>query len=230
MAKFYGTAVKTGKVDSSVFSIRFGETIERQYQPIVANPSTAGQVAARAKLKLMSQLSAVLAPVIPMRRIGNVSSRNRFVKMNYDKAGYANNEATVDINSITLTGGSVALPNVTVRRTETNVVVALEGSAGSVYINRVVYVLLVKQNGELRLRDTAVESTAGTGNTFTHNFSPSNLECVVLAYGIRDNTDAARTIFGNIRAMTASQVASLIVSRTLTDADLTLTETKGATA
>lgn len=231
MARIYGLfGSMTGKVADVVMSVRNGEQIARKYQPIVANPSTASQVASRAKLKLMSQLSAVLAPVIAMRRQGSVSSRNIFVKTNYPLAGYSRSEATVNLNALSLTGSAVSLPDVVISRGDSGVNVMLEGSAGTLDVDRVVYVLLTKtQDGKLRLRDSAVVSTAGESNHYPYNFAATGLECVVLGYGVRDNTEAARAKFGNMQAITASQVANLVVTRVLTEADLTLTETKGAT-
>ena len=53
MAKMYGFSGKvTGKKGDAVFAVRNGEQIIRQYNPIVANPSTQKQVDARAALKL----------------------------------------------------------------------------------------------------------------------------------------------------------------------------------
>ena len=43
MAKFYGGSVKVGKKGDAVFRVRFGETIESQYQPIVVHASGEGE-------------------------------------------------------------------------------------------------------------------------------------------------------------------------------------------
>lgn len=230
MAKFYNNRVKTGKLAGSVFSVRNGETIERAYQPIVANPSTEKQIESRAKFKLMSQLATVLSAVIAMRRQGPVSSRNLFVKKNFPLAGYSGDEATVNLNNLTLTGSPVSLPDVLINRGTSGIEVSLQFSAGTLDVDRVVYVLLVKTgDNKIRILSTAVVSTPGENNQYPYTFTSTGLECVVLAFGVRDNTDTAHAIFGNLVAATASQVASLVVSRTLTEADVTLTETRGAT-
>lgn len=60
----------SGKLGAVIFSSSGGETITREYNPKVSNPSTHAQVNQRARMKLMMQLSAVFAPVITFRRVG----------------------------------------------------------------------------------------------------------------------------------------------------------------
>lgn len=231
MAKIYGLfGAMTGKVADVVMAVRNGEQVARKYQPVVANPSTALQVQNRAKLKLMSQLSAVMAPVIAMRKAGVVSSRNLFTKVNYKLATYSNNTASIALDEIQLTSSVVSLPGVTIARSGSAITAQLQPAVGGMVLSRVVYALFTKQpDNTLRLRDTQVVSTPGVSNTFTASFEDSSLEHVILAYGVRDNTDAARATFGNMEAASGVDVATLIANRTLTDADVTLTETKGAT-
>ena len=50
-----------GKLGNIVCSTVAGETIARDYNPEVANPNTEGQVDQRARFKLMSQLSSIMA-------------------------------------------------------------------------------------------------------------------------------------------------------------------------
>lgn len=223
MAKFYGQGVKTGKLGASVFAVRFGETIERQYQPVVANPSTAGQVEARAKLKLMSQLSAVMAPVIAMPRVGAVSSRNIFTKENYSTAGYSDNQATIALLNVKITKGVLALPSLTAERSGNTVTVRL---LQGVSYDRVVYCAFIKQDDNtLRYATSKVISVPGNDGYFPAEFTVSALPLVVYAYGVRDNNDAARAVFGNLSVPTAETVAKIIVTRTLKETDISLTET-----
>lgn len=84
MAKIYGLfGSMTGKLADTVMVVRNGEQIARKYQPVVTNPKSAKQVSNRAKMKLLSQLSAALAPAIAFPRLGMMSPRNRFTKRNY---------------------------------------------------------------------------------------------------------------------------------------------------
>ena len=230
MAKFYGGSVKVGKKGDAVFRVRFGETIESQYQPIVANPSTDLQVQSRAKLKLASQLSAVLAPVIAIKRVGSKSPRNMFVKANYPLLSYTGSAAQANLNGIQLTKSVVAMINFNADRTSGNkIAVELNLSAGDT-IDRVVYVECLKEaDNSLRLVGSSVVETAGLDGKFAGELPYTDAPVVILAYGVRDNNDRSRAVFGNMSAPTAEEVAKLIVSRQLLASDTTLTETLGLT-
>lgn len=226
MAKYYNNKIKTGRLAGSVFAVRYGEVIERAYNPIVANPQTEGQVAARAKLKLLSQLGAVLGETIAMPRVGAVSTRNLFVKANYPTVTYTDDTADIDIPSIKVTNSAVGLAPLRAVRSTGNIITAsLIG--GDTNVDRVVYIQVQKDaDGDLRVVGTFVKTKDGDAN-FTQELNPADLDTYVLAYGIRDNSDRARTTFGNMFSPTAEDVARIIVTRVLTNADVTLTETRG---
>lgn len=220
-----------GKVADVVMAVRNGEQIVRKYQPIVSNPSTPGQVASRAKLKLMSQLSAVMASVIAIRRDGAVSSRNMFVKENYPLVTYNNDTASANLLGIQLTKSVVSMPAIVASRGAQGITAAIDQpvEGGSLDVNRVVYALFEKEsNNKLRFVASRVVTAAGTPTTWKVDDLPliPNNECIVYAYGVRDNTNAARAIFGNMQAATGVDVANLIVSRTLKENDITITETR----
>lgn len=228
MAKIYGLfGSMQGKVADVVMAVRNGEQIVRKYQPIVSDPKSAAQVQSRAKLKLMSQLSAVLAPYIAMRREGAISSRNMFVKDNYPLATYNNNKADISLASVQLTKSVLGLPPVTATRTGTELSVVLNQSA--VGLSRVVYVAVFRQDdGSLRAAGSSVVAEPGQNNTFAGSINlltQAPLPVVVYAYGVRDNSEAARVIFANM-IVSAENVASVITTRSLTEADVSLTETK----
>lgn len=226
MAKFYGSAVKTGKLGGSVFAIRNGEVIERQYQPVVANPNTNAQVAARARLKLMSQLSAVMAPVIAIPRHRAVSSRNLFVKENYHKSSFASDTASIQLPSIQLTKGILSLPAITATRGTGTVEVSLNSSSKE--FSRVVYCCFSKQSDDtLRFYSSTVVTGTGDLSSYAGTLPAPTAGLVVYAYGMRDNTDAARILFGNLNVPTAENVAKVIVTRSLLESDVSLTETQG---
>ena len=82
------TGKLSGKMGSAVFRVREGQQVVTQYNPVVKNPNTQGQQDQRAKFKLMSQLSAVMAPALgtlgtinrPAR--GKETQRNAFTRLN----------------------------------------------------------------------------------------------------------------------------------------------------
>lgn len=225
----------TGKLADTVMSVRSGEQIARKYQPVVFNPSTPAQVANRAKLKLLSQLSAVMAPVIAIPRQGSVSSRNIFTKVNFPLTSYARDEAEINLANVQLTKSAVSLLPLFAERVEQSINVSLAtttitgaGEIASTDYSRVVYAMFVKTgNQKLRLAATRVANTAGESNEWPVVFPATNLEVVFLAYAVRDNSDAARATFGNLTTVTAETVASLLVTRNLLDSDVTVTETRG---
>lgn len=228
MAKIYGiNGVITGKLGAAVYAVRNGEQISRQYQPVVANPQTASQIAARAKLKLLSQLSACYAPIIAIKRQGSVTARNMFLKRNYEFAGYANNQADITLADVQLTNSAVALAGFRVDRSGASMSLELSEDMGN-SIDRVVYVVVRKAGTqELIIADSkVVEFTEGAG-TFPTTMPKVTGEIVVMAYGIRLNTAAARIAFGNLSVPTAQEVAKLLVTMNNADAALTLTETRG---
>ena len=217
-----------GKVADVVMAVRNGEQIVRKYQPIVANPNTESQVASRAKLKLMSQLSAVMSPVIAMRRQGNISSRNMFVKNNYRATTFQNSQADVNLTAIKLTQSVVTLTPLGLSRSGSKIR-AFHNAIGVWDISRLVYAMFVKtEEGELRYFNSLVATQAGTNNDWAVEFNDFNGEVVVYSYAVRDNTDAARTVFGNMQTLSGEDVAKLVTSRTLTEADVTLSETRSA--
>lgn len=96
----------SGRVGGVVYSNYRGEQIVRAYQPKVSNPNTKGQVAQRAKFKLVSQVGASLGREIKMSFVPSVAKetpRNAFVKAMLKKSVYSNNQASLPIEDIVLT-------------------------------------------------------------------------------------------------------------------------------
>lgn len=231
MAKIYGLfGSMTGKVADVVMAVRNGEQIVRKYQPVVYNPSSAAQVAQRAKMKALSQLSAILAPAIAIPRSGSVSSRNMFTKLNFKNVSFANNTAEVNIPFVQITSSVVALPNVIATNTAGTLNVSLSVPAAD--ITRVVYTAVVREaDNRLRFGGSVVVSEPGVNGIYSGSISlGSSRDAFVLAYAVRDNTDNARAVFGNLESLTATNIATLIVTRTLTEKDITLSETRGVAA
>lgn len=230
MAKIYGLfGSMTGKLADTVMSVRNGEQLARRYQPIVFNPSTPAQIAQRAKLKLMSQLSAVMAPVIAIPRQGSVSARNLFTKKNFDLATYNDSNADIALTSIQLTSSVVALPNVDLSTSGGDLVARLAEVAPSLDVDRMVYTIFeVQEDNRLRYMKSYVQQTAGTDGRYQITVDVQASKMLLLAYGVRDNSEAARAKFADMTVVDATWVGRIVTSRTLTENDITLTETRGA--
>ena len=227
--KLHGiTGTGSGKLGSSVFSVTAGEQVVRQYQPVVTNPSTENQVNNRARLKLLSQLSAVMADVIAIPRAGALSPRNIFVSDNYPISSAENGAATIDLAKIALTKGGMQIPAVVAERdSDTAINVALAAKADQL-VARVIYIAFYRNNvGELQLLDSAVVETAGAEGTFPYVFPYMPQDVIVYAYGIFDKNSKATAKFGNYGVENGTQVASLIADRKVSESDFLITKTQG---
>lgn len=229
-AKYYNNRIKTGKVAGSVFSVRYGEVIERAYNPIVANPNTEGQIESRAKMKMMSQLAAVFGGTIAIRRVGGASPRNLFVKANYPAATFADGVASVNMEAIQLTSGVLAIPSLTLERSNDGVMARLQGNVSS--LDYVVYITMIRSDdNKLRLFNSKVVSEAGVDGAFQTAISTSQLggyDLLVYAYGVRLNNEATRVRFESIVLDSAEAIVRLATQSTTSETDVTFTETRYA--
>lgn len=222
---------QSGKLGQSVLSVRYGEQIMRAYVGKIANPKTAAQVATRSRFKLVSQLSAVMADVIAIPRVGSKTGRNQFVSATMDITSEAGGVAQINLNAVQLTKSQRGLIGFTATRDTANnkIGVALKGANGS-ELSRVVYVAFEKQNdGSLVQLASQVVSSPGTNNTFPADLKGSTKSVVVYAYGMTDKDGAASVKFGNLNAPTAEDVAKLLTTSSDTLSGVSLTKTNGAT-
>lgn len=220
--------VGTGKLGSMVYSVRNGQQIVRQYNPIVANPSTAAQVEARSKMKLMSQLAAIVAPVIAINAEGLKSKRNLFISRNYPLAGYEDKTAQIDMASVQLTKSNTAFPDFEVDRSNgTSIAVHLSEDATNLF-DRVIYCAVISQaDGSLRLWDDVLVTEAGAGGLFPATLPYTPNAIAIYGYGIRANNDDAKAAYANLKSGDAGKLAEILTSRNATLAAITISETKG---
>lgn len=222
------TGTGTGKLGSTVFSVNAGEQIVRQYQSTVANPSTTAQVNQRAKLKLMSQISAAYAAFIAIPKEGMKSARNLFTSKNIKLVTAEDGTASINLPAIQLTAGTKGIPAVTVSRDGTTALNVALASDASKICDRVVYIAVVKNAaGDLQFLDSAVVETAGTGGTFAGTLAYSASECVVYAYGIKDADAAASAAYANYNVASGAQIATLVGTRAMSTANYSFTKTTG---
>lgn len=220
----------TGKKGDAVFAVRNGEQIIRQYNPIVANPSTQKQVDARAALKLSSQLSAAFATVIAMPREGSKTRRNRFQQVNYGRINAKNGVAMIDLNTVQLTKSNQPMLGITANRANgTQILCSLAESGADMY-DAVVYVIMTKnEDGSLRVHATGVATKALQGDNFQLALKYTTKSIVVYGYGVSYLNSRAAGIFENMQAPTAEQIAQLFYNRTVSMNDARLSETVGLT-
>lgn len=237
----------TGKIGSIVFATSGGETIAREYNPHVANPNTQAQVDQRARMKLMSQLSAALSPVIAMQKEGLVSRRNKFVKKNFDNSYALNGVAQISYENVQLTEGSVGLPQVvaSANLSQYGGPAAYLATAPGANISRVVYCVFGKsQENRLEFLFSKIISQREVSdvddayficdlNTLPTSSVEGTMvfdgEYVIYAYGMSDTSEKATARYGNLNVQSASDIATLVANRTISYEDYQFTQTRGAT-
>lgn len=236
----------TGKIGSIVFSTSGGETIAREYNPHVANPNTMAQVNQRARMKLMSQLSAALARVIVMRKEGLTSARNKFVQRNFDASYASDGVAQISYENVQLTSGNAGLPQIKWQASsDANVpkLSAYFSDEPSANISRVVWCLFRKTDeGKLEFVSSQIitQRTSIAPNAYfvvefnnvAWNNDTSKLAAnyVLYAYGMSDTSESATARYGNLNVQNATDIARLVATRTISYEDFQFTQTRGTSA
>ncbi len=236
----------TGKLGAVVFSTSGGETISREYNPHVANPNTDAQINQRARMKLMSQLSACLAPVIAMQKDGLVSVRNKFVKRNFESCYSVNGQAQISYENVQLTQGNAGLPVITYAVSNTpsaNGLIVYFQEAPNIQIARIVWCLFKKTDeGKLSFIESKIASERmqeGSSLYFLTVFNSVlkddetgklSADYVIYAYGMIDASERATAQYGNLNVNTATDIADLITNRRISYMDYQFTQTRGTSA
>lgn len=229
----------SGKVGGLVYATSGGETIIREYNPNVANPSTTAQVDQRARMKLMSQLAASVAPALAMQKSGLVSARNKFTKINFGNSYALNGVAQVTYENLQFTEGNLALPQINAQITQIgndrNLVTYFEEEPGA-SVTRVVWFVFTKsQEGKLSYKASYITSTRKTtqGQNTYYFFAllpkmPAG-DLVIYAYGMIDTSERASAQYGNLNVEDGSDIAKLVATRAISFTDYQFTQTRGTT-
>ena len=234
MARIFGLSGRiTGRKGDAVFSVRKGEQIVRQYNPMVLNPNTEAQTVQRSKMKLSSQLGAIFANVIAIPGEGAKTSRNIFTKINF---GLITRDTSVegikvqcDLPSLQLTkSGRAMIPFGAYRMAEgRGIMVSLLENASEIY-DRVVYVVMtIYADGSIAYRQSEVVSTAGDNGRFALRLGDTTDNLLIYAYGIKDLSQNAKTMFQNTAYEEGTGVASLISGRVVSMSDAQVSMTAG---
>ena len=230
MAKLAGLFGKaTGKKGDAVLAVTKGEQIMRQYNPIVSNPNTDKQVAARAKMKLMSQLSAVLANVIAIRKEGGKSPRNIFNSINYNLCSFDGTAAAINMAPVQLTKSSKGMSDFSADRSSG---VSLNCALNEVtdQLDAVVYVVVkIYDDKSMRVLDSEMATRETGMSDFSVKMDYVTGSIVVYAYGIVYNGSSAKAKYENIEGDAAEHVAELFTSRATSIMSSVMTETVGLT-
>ena len=231
VTSLYGKTM--GKIGSIVFSTSGGYTIAREYNPHVANPNTEAQVNQRARMKLMSQLSATMAPIITMQKMGLVSARNQFTKRNFAYSNAVDGTAQISYENIQLTQGNASLPQLVFSNPggQQSPSLSLAESADAA-VSRVCYIIYKKtQEGKLQFVESKIIENAGVDGTFKWELKRTmNDNYVFYAYGMKDLNAKASAEYASYNVTTANDLAKLVAVRRISMEDYQFTQTRGATA
>lgn len=221
----------SGKLGSTISSVRGGVQIQREHRSSIANPSTEGQVAQRARIKLMSQLGAALNSIVAIPPMKLHTSRNLFSKANIGFVEVNDGVASIDYAKIKLTSSSFGCPSVVIERTREFGIKVNMASDARGCCNAIVYNLVkVNSNDKLQVVDSVVMTEPGEEGFFDYFFPYIDGRIVVYAYGIRLNSAKASAKYAAYRINNGRDVASLIISRKIASPDFRVTCTVAASA
>ena len=235
VTSLYGKTM--GKIGSIVFSTSGGQTIAREYNPHVANPNTMAQINQRARMKLMSQISASLAQSLAYTKTGLTSGRNKFVKRNFANTYALNGVAQCSYENLQLTEGNLGLPPIGMAALVEGEQRFISGglmSAPDTNIKRVVWSFFNKTaEGKLSFITSEISTTyfnklIGAYFSFTTVQIPEG-DIVVYAYGMIDTSESATAAYGELNVTSGSDLAKLVATRSISFSDYQFTQTRGAT-
>lgn len=228
--KVRGYLKGSGKLGNIVCSTVAGETIARDYNPEVSNPNTETQVEQRAKFKLMSQLSSIMAPVIAIPRVKNQSSRNLFVRKNMGATVFDGVQAAINLNRVQLTNGNTNIDTFGCDRSSHEHCSCYYSGINFVGMAGMVYCIFTKDDaGNLQLFDSAVVTENTEHEDWGADLKYTDAEIVLYAYALIGDGDKAKAAFGNLEAPTAESMAKLLVSSSVAASTIKTTKTKGFT-
>ena len=231
MAKLFGISGKaTGRKGDTVFAVRNGQQLIRQYNPMVSNPRSNDQVDVRAKLKMMSQLSRILGLYLAIPREGAKSPRNIFTKINYPLATATNGVAEIQLDGVQITNSHDGMAPFNATRNGSNAVnVALQASAEGT-LDKVAYVVLaIDADRNMRVIDSEIVDVTAGNPTAAASLNANGDALVVYGYGIMLKSGKARVAYENIEGEAATHFAQLVATRSLGSGDVATTHTLGAT-
>lgn len=222
--------IAKGKVGSMVYSNVGGQMIARSYNPYVSNPNTVAQVNQRASFKLMSQLAAVMAPVIAIPKEGLKSSRNLFVKKNSGLASANNGVAQISYENLQLTNSSVGLPAIVASRSAENGIQIHLAEDCRAALSRVVYMVYRKTSqATLQYVQSIIVTAAGNEGKFPGTLLYVEGDIVLFAYGMKDLNASASAKYADYSVSNGEDVARLVLTRNLSMSDFQFTQTRGTT-
>lgn len=221
----------TGKLGASVFVVRKGEQIVREYTNKVTNPKSIGQVEQRAKFKLLTQLAAVLAGEGMLFRNlkPGESIRNAFMRANMGAVEISQNDnaALLKVEAVNMTDGHTTPPSAVFNRASGLLTVDVSTAAMSDIMGVGYAVITLPDTGRV-LGYSGRAEKAGTATTITATIiAPATMmnKTNVLVWGYRFADAAARDKYESIVASGTPDEISLEFDRMLREGLIEPTQT-----
>lgn len=221
----------TGKLGASVWAVRKGVQIVREYTDKVSNPNTPAQIGQRAKFKLLTQLGAVVAGDGMFFRNLNPgeSMRNAFMRANMPAVTLSptGSVALLNVGEVVLTDGHTTAPTATFNRTTGILSVNLSDNAMSDIMGIGYAVITLPELGRVIGYSARAEKAEGeTTITATIIAGPAMMNKTnVLVWGYRFADAAARARYEAIAATETADVVSLEFNRMLREGLIEPTQT-----
>lgn len=232
--------IKTGK-KAGVITYKVGDDyLVREYNPQPANPRTEKQVQQRAKIKLLSQITALFRFIIAIFPSSGKSSRAIFARLNYPKITVPSTTAIIDYPSVSLTDSTRPITQVTkdvvFLTTGVRKLIGLPDEPTE-DIKRVFYYLFSKtDNGKLCFVDYYLsEIRWSSRNPLFFCWANASFEIdeqgkatkdyVVYALGMGDYTEEATTYWENLDVPNLELLGQIIAEGLIKDTDYYFTET-----
>lgn len=221
----------TGKLGASVWTVRKGVQVVREYTNKVSNPNTPAQVGQRAKFKLLTQLSAIVAGSgIFFRNLkAGESMRNAFMRANMGAVtlNQTGDVALLNTSEVVLTDGNKMAPPASFNRTTGIMTVDLSEEAMSDIMGIGYAVITLPDLGRvLGYSGRAEKAQSATSIAVTITVPPQLMNRTgVLIWGYRFATEAARAKYEAIAASETADVIALEFDRMLRDGLIEPTQT-----
>lgn len=221
----------TGKLGASVWTVRKGVQIVREYTDKVTNPNTPAQIGQRAKFKLLTQLSAVVAgDGMFFRNINpGESMRNAFMRANMPAVTLSptGDVALLNVGAVVLTDGHTTAPSASFNRTTGTLSVDLSSDAMSDIAGIGYAVITLPEVGRvIGYSARAEKADKATSITATIVAPPAlKNKTNVLVWGYRFADANARARYEDIAASESANVVSLEFERMLRDGLIEPTQT-----
>lgn len=221
----------TGKLGASVWTVRKGVQVVREYTDKVTNPNTPAQVGQRAKFKLLTQLGAVVAGAGMFFRNLNAgeSMRNAFMRANMGAVELSptGDVALLNVSEVVLTDGHTTAPSASFNRTSGIMSVDLSAAAMADIMGIGYAVITLPDVGRVIGYSARAEKAEGQTAITATIVAPSALmnKTNVLVWGYRFADAAARAKYEAIAAAETADVVALEFDRMLREGLIEPTQT-----